>query len=131
MNGQGVSLASVVAIEPNGAAVSTLTNPDGTYQIDGLSPRAYFVYVHPLPPALEGQASPGDVNYPVDDTGRTFQASGPFETVFYQQVGSNSNTVKDPQQASLVAANPGGVTANINFAVRQRPDGEDRETDVC
>ena len=38
MHGQGVHMASVVAILPNGSAVSSLTNPDGHYEIDGLPP---------------------------------------------------------------------------------------------
>ncbi len=49
-NGAGVHLASVVAVLPNGSAISNLTNPDGTYEIDGLPPGDYWVYVHPLPP---------------------------------------------------------------------------------
>jgi len=122
MNGTGVNLASVVAISPNGVAVSAMTNPDGTYQIDGLPPRSYYVYVHPVPPGLPGQASPGDINYPVDNQNQTFLASGSFETVFYQQVGSSSNTVKDPAQATIIGANPGSVTSNINFAVKSKGD---------
>ena len=35
-NNTPVTLASVVAISPTGAAVSSLTNPDGTYRIDGI-----------------------------------------------------------------------------------------------
>ncbi len=123
MNGQGVNLASVVAISPNGLAVSAFTNPDGTYEIDGLPPRSYLIYVHPLPPPLDGQASPGDVNYPVDNQNKTFPADAPFETVFYQQVGATVNTVKDPSQATIIGASAGTVTQNINFAVRQRSSG--------
>ena len=40
-NGQGVALASVVAITSVGPAISSLTNPDGTYRIDGLPPNRY------------------------------------------------------------------------------------------
>src|SRR5713101_1407818 len=42
---QGVHMASVVALHPNGSAISSLTNPDGTYRIDGIPPGAYFIYV--------------------------------------------------------------------------------------
>ena len=83
MSGAGVNLASVVAISPNGAAVSTLTNPDGTYRIDGLPPRSYYVYVHPLPPAQQGQATPGDIVFPVDADKRPLGPGSPFLTVFY------------------------------------------------
>src|ERR1017187_6435746 len=48
--GAPVTLASVVAISPTGAAVSSLTNPDGTYRIDGIPAGNYVFYVHPLPP---------------------------------------------------------------------------------
>src|SRR4029078_10622427 len=123
MNCQGVNLASVVAMLPNGLAVSALTNPDGTDAIDGLTPRSYLIYVHPLPPPLDGQASPGDVNYPVDNQNKTFPAGASFETVFYQQVGSTVKTVKDPSKATIVGASTGTITQNITFSVRQRTSG--------
>ncbi len=50
-SGVPVTLASMVAISPTGAAVSSLTNPDGTYRIDGIPAGSnYQLYVHPLPP---------------------------------------------------------------------------------
>lgn len=116
-NGTPVNLASVVAIAPNGAAVSALTNPDGTYRIDGLAPRGYLVYVHPLPPPREGQATPADIVYPLDPDGRALPVGAPFETVFY---GANGAVVRDPALAQSVSAPAGVVTENINFSVRQR-----------
>jgi hypothetical protein len=113
MSGAGVNLASVVAISPNGAAISTLTNPDGTYRIDGLPQRQYFIYVHPLPPAQQGQATPGDIVFPKDSDGRELGPSSPFFTVFYP--GTN-----DPSRALTVFPEAGSVVENINFAVRQR-----------
>src|SRR5207253_590263 len=60
MNGQPVSLASVVALSVNGAAVSALTNPDGTYRIGGIPPASnYYLYVHPLPPDAIPSEAPG------------------------------------------------------------------------
>jgi uncharacterized protein (TIGR03437 family) len=110
-NGNPVSLASVVAIAPNGPAVSALTNPDGTYRIDGLPPNLnYLVYAHPLPP--DAVASGESLRLPVDQDGVPFQASGAFQTVFYRAGG----TTLDPQQALPVA--PG--SASINFAVVSR-----------
>ena len=50
------------------SAVATLTNPDGTYTINGLpTNNQYLIYVHPLPPdALpqggEGLLPPEDQN---------------------------------------------------------------------
>ncbi len=46
-SGAGVALASVVAISPTGPAVSTLTNPDGTYPIQGLPPNFSLSGVRP------------------------------------------------------------------------------------
>jgi hypothetical protein len=54
-----VNLASVVAISPSNPAIATLTNPDGTYQINGIpagSGLSYYVYVHPLPPPRKAKA---------------------------------------------------------------------------
>src|SRR5207249_1866364 len=49
LGGGGVNLASVVALSTSGVAVSGMTNPDGTYRIEGIPPGQYYVYVHPLP----------------------------------------------------------------------------------
>ncbi len=113
----GVSLASVVAISPAGPAISTLTNPDGTYRIDGLplSPNAnYLVYVHPLPP----DALPVDqsgLQFPKDQNGQTPPAwipTGFFGTQFAP------GTI-DPANASLITVSRGN-TATVNFAVQSR-----------
>lgn len=113
MNGAGVNLASVVAIAPNGGAVSTLTNPDGTYRIEGLPPRSYYVYAHPLPPPIQGQTTPGDVVPPIDSDRRPFPAAGPFDTVFFPGV-------EDVGRAFIVPVAAGGSVENINFNVRPR-----------
>src|SRR5215475_6353415 len=84
-NGTGVSMASVVAIAPSGSAVSALTNPDGTYRIDGIPAGNYLLYVHPLPP----DAAPIDgsgIRMPQDQAGQTpasFLPTQPFNTVLY------------------------------------------------
>lgn len=114
MSGGGVNLASVVAISPSGPAISTLTNPDGTYRIAGLpSNRQYFVYVHPLPPALQGQATPGDIVFPLDSDGQPLAPGPPFQTIFYP--GTNI-----PSRAFTVSPSPGATVENIDFAVRAR-----------
>jgi hypothetical protein len=41
LGGNGVNLASVVALSVNGTAISALTNPDGTFQISGIPPGQY------------------------------------------------------------------------------------------
>src|SRR5271165_1781151 len=76
LNGGGVTLASVVAISPTtGIAVSNLTNPDGSYRIDGVPPGNYLLYVHPLPPAAQGEAGPDAIVLPMDAAQNPFQAN--------------------------------------------------------
>jgi hypothetical protein len=80
--GAGVNLASVVAISPTGPAISTLTNPDGSFQIQGVPPGVYQLYAHALPPdAIPANGS--GILLPADLTGRTFPASGVFSTQFF------------------------------------------------
>jgi hypothetical protein len=105
--GQGIHLASVVAIRPNGSAVSALTNPDGTYQIQGLPPDQYTIYVHPLPPTA-------DIVLPLDADSRRVEPSGPVETLFFPGT-------RDPAQAAPVAVAAGGRIENVDFSVERRP----------
>jgi hypothetical protein len=119
LNGNGVNLASVVAIPANGPAISSLTNPDGTYQINGIPPGYYYVYAHPLPPALSGENSPDNIVYPKDANGNDIQLNyTAFATQFYN--GSNGGTRdwhQAQQQLYVAAAN---VSSGINFNVSSR-----------
>lgn len=108
--GEGAALASVVALNPAGDAVSALTHPDGTYKIEGLEPGQYYVYVHPLPPPELG---PNGIILPVDLAGRPIPAGDPFETQFYPGV-------RIPEQAFTVPVGAGATTGGINFTVRRR-----------
>jgi uncharacterized protein (TIGR03437 family) len=110
--GGPVSLASVVAIPATGPAVSALTNPDGTYTINGLPPNTYLLYVHPLPP--DGIVSNGEgLLPPSDESGIRFPAPVDFHTVFYP------NTL-DPNQATQLAISPGTNLGPQNFTVQPR-----------
>lgn len=114
MGGQGVNMASVVALRPTGSAISALTNPDGTFRIEGLPlDSTYWVYVHPLPP------NP-DIVPPLDLNGQQpIAPSGPFKTVFYTPGGAGT---RDPGQSPMVVLMRGGpAAANINFAVEPLP----------
>jgi uncharacterized protein (TIGR03437 family) len=106
MGGQGVHLASVVAILPNGSAVSNLTNPDGTYEIDGLPPGDYWVYVHPLPPTA-------NITLPLDRNGKQVLASGPFVSTF-------APGTWDPSQFTSIAIKQGASFSGVNFSVQPR-----------
>ena len=110
MNGSGVALASVVALTPGGDAVSTLTNPDGTYEIDGLSAGSYQVYVHPVPPSLAGESYSGDLTPPIG-SGGAIQMGPPFNTIFQ----SGTTSPGDP-----VVVSAGNATSGVNFAVTPR-----------
>src|ERR1700722_2834779 len=110
--GSAVGLASVVAISPTGPAISTLTNPDGTYQIQGLPPGLYQVYVHPLPPDAIPTNGSG-ILLPADLTGRTFAANGVFSTQFFP------NT-QNWQQAGSFNISAGQNVGPMNFSVQAR-----------
>lgn len=112
MNGVGVNLASVVVISPSNPAVSALTNPDGTYQINGIPPGEYYVYVHPLPPPAEGESSPDNIYYPKNANGVYLPPQTGFATEFY------------PGSLNYLQASPIAITAGspypapINFSVK-------------
>ena len=115
MGGQGVNMASVVALRATGSAISALTNPDGTFRIEGLPlDNTYWVYVHPLPP------NP-DIMPPLDLNGQQpIAPSGPFATVFYSRIGGGT---RDAAQSDMVVLTRGGAPAvnNINFDVQRLP----------
>ncbi|MDP8990500.1 MAG: matrixin family metalloprotease [Acidobacteriota bacterium] len=107
----GVSLASVVALSPTtGVAVSGMTFPDGTYEIVGVPPGQYYVYVHPLPPAATGEASPANIVPPVDPANDNFAANTKFVTQFF-------SGTQDWTQATSIHVAAGAFLRNINFSV--------------
>lgn len=117
-SGQGVHMASVVAIRDGGSAVSALTNPDGTYRIDGVPPGQYFVYAHPLPP----QSNPAcyDICPPLDPSGSPVQPGSPFNTAFYQ--ASNLSGASNTASATAISVTAANVTTGINLDVKTRAD---------
>jgi hypothetical protein len=120
LNGNGVNLASVVAIPPSGPAISGLTNPDGSYQINGIPAGIYYyVYVHPLPPPIAGlETAPDNIIYPKDANGNDILLNyTAFATQFYS--GGNGGT-QDWTQAQTVFASAANVVSGINFNVNSR-----------
>jgi hypothetical protein len=109
-NGTGLNLASVVAISPSNPAIATLTNPDGTYQINGIPQGEYFVYVHPLPAPVLGEGSPDNVFYPHNSNGVFLPPDTGFATQFYPGT-------LDPSQAQVIPVTAGNLSAGINFNV--------------
>jgi len=121
MNGSGVGLASVVAISATNPAISTLTNADGTYQIHGIPPGQYFVYVHPLPPPAYGETSPDNLFFPLDSKGNPVPPTyDPATRTFAAQFYSGPGGTRDWQQAQLLAVTAGNTTGGINFNVSPR-----------
>lgn len=112
-NGNGVNLASVVVLSLNGTAVSTLTNPDGTYRILGVPAGPYQVYVHPIPPPVRGQATPGDILLPRDPDNNLIPVNNRFDLQFFPGT-------RDPQAAQTFNVAAGQTLADINFNVNTR-----------
>ena len=115
MGGAGVNLASVVAIPVNGGAVSSLTNPDGTYTIQGIPPnQSYLVYVHPLPDPSSAETRPANIVPPKDSLGNEIPRGAVyFDTIFYP--GTNN-----AGQAQTLFVASGDVKTGINFTVNRR-----------
>lgn len=121
--GQGVALASVVALPIVGAPVSTLTNPDGTYRIDGLPPNQYVLVVHPLPPDA-------DVTDPEDASGHAMRASfgdpcvsgAPcaFETLFFPSASNPDSGTRDRADLAPLTLKAGALAQNRNVSVEPR-----------
>jgi len=116
MNGNGVNLASVVAISPSNQAIATLTNPDGTYVINGIptgkAGLSYYVYVHPLPPPSQGEGSPDNIYYPHNSAGVYLPPNTGFATQFYP------NTLDPNNQAQTITVTAGQQYPDaINFNV--------------
>ena len=110
--GSGVHLESVVAIRAGAGAVSALTNPDGTYEIDGVPPGQYYVYAHALPPDA-------DIAGPWNSDGSVAAGSGPTNTLFYPRHhepgtgnGCDCDGGNDPQRGRYLPHQPPG-SANL------------------
>ncbi|HVO98499.1 MAG TPA: matrixin family metalloprotease [Bryobacteraceae bacterium] len=110
--GNGVNLASVVAISPTtGVAISALTNPDGTYTINAIPQGNYLLYVHPLPPAAPGESGPDAIVLPMDAGQRPFAANTGFVTQFFPGT-------RDWTQAVSIGVSAGNNVGNANFSVQ-------------
>jgi uncharacterized protein (TIGR03437 family) len=115
-NGQGVALASVVALPQIGPAVSTLTNPDGSFTINGVPPNSYFLYVHPLPPDAIVPNSNIGLRLPVNANGQPLPPFGSaFRTVFY--TAGNPAGTNNLQLATVLNVQAGSSLTGQNFSV--------------
>ncbi len=92
-----VHMASVVAIAAGAPAVSTLTLPDGSFEIDGIPPGQYFLYVHPIPPTA-------DIISPIDENGNSVNPTSPFSAAVYPGVMSLLNATSIPVVAGQISS---------------------------
>lgn len=106
--GNPVHLASVVAIRYGHDAISAVTNPDGTFEMDGVPSGTYYVYVHTMPPDA-------DIFGPWNADGSVAAASGPVTTLFY---GGTPTLVT----TNVVQVHPGVVTPSINISTTSQAD---------
>ncbi len=109
--GAGLHLTSVVAIHPGWGAVSALTNPDGTYRIQGVPAGQYFVYAHAIPPDA-------DIKGPWNADGSILPASAPTNALFYSADGGGTTNLEQAVPVSVLA---GASTSGINIALSGRP----------
>ena len=113
-SGAGVNLASVVALSTTGVAVSGMTRPDGTYEINGIPPGQYYLYVHPLPPPQAGEGTPANIVIPADPQKDAFPANTGFVTQFFPGT-------QDWSLASQITVAAGHAVKDVNFAVAASP----------
>jgi len=125
--GQGVQLASVVAIQAGAGAVSAVTSWDGTFRIDGIPPGQYLVYVHTMPPDANicgpwvglavGPADSGcSAGVGVADES-VVAPTGPVDSLFY--VNSYAGTM-NAAQATSVTVTAGKVASGIDIPTAAR-----------
>lgn len=112
----GVNLASVVALSTNGDSIGTMTNPDGTYIIEGLPPGEYRVYAHPLPPSQQGEALPAGIVPPQALDGTVFPAYTRMATLFHPGT-------RDWRQAKLIRVEAGLTVERIGIDLWPRSTG--------
>ena len=110
LDGQGVHLASVAAMTPTGWAVTALTSPDGTYRIEGLAPGEYFVYAQPVPPSLQGEPQPVNLELPLGPDG-PIAPGRLFDSIFYPGT---------PAPQTKVVVEVGKPAEAVNIAVTPR-----------
>ena len=103
--GAGVAYASVVALSGTGGAVSAMTNPDGTYRLEGLPAGQYVIYAHSLPPGA-------DIRTALDADRREIPfPAQTFDTLFFPNSRNSNGAI--PLQVRA-GGTLDGVSLNVN-----------------
>jgi hypothetical protein len=113
VGGAGMNMANVVALSANGVAISTLTNPDGSYQIQGVPPGQYYLYASPLPPPRPGESGPDNIFPPMDSQGNAFNPNTGFDTEFF-------GGTRDWTQSPVASVSAGVTVPGANFNLQAR-----------
>jgi hypothetical protein len=114
----GLALASVVALSATYPAISILTNPDGSYRMDGVPPGLYSVYAQPLPPPEYGETTPDNIIYPTDVNGNPIGLNyNAFATQFFTAGGGATRNASLAYQVQVL---PGLLTSGVEFHVSSR-----------
>lgn len=115
LEGEPLHFAPVTALLPSGAAVSTLTLPDGSYEIRGLPSGRFYVYAQAAPTSSQAGLGPGQIVLPRDEAGE-FIAPGPsFGTRFFPSAA-------DWKRAFMVEVQPGTHIADIDIDVPRQAE---------
>jgi hypothetical protein len=113
LQGEPLHFAAVTALLLSGQAVSTLTFPDGSYEIRGLPAGRYYLYAQAVPPSSQDGLGPGQIVLPRDEQGRSLLPGPTFATRFFPGV-------EDWRQAFQVEVQPGLAVNGIDLDVPAR-----------
>lgn len=109
-DGVPLHFANVTALKPSGVAVSTLTLPDGSYEIRGVPPGGYYLYAQPVAASTQDGLGPGQIVLPKDENGNGVPAGGLFATRFFPDA-------LDWHAAHELVAQRGGILSDIQLNV--------------
>lgn len=113
-DGSPIALASVGAVSASGRVVTALTDPDGSYRIEGLETSSdYRLWVQPLPAAAQDGIGPGGVILP-DSPDGSFAAAPAFRG---QAAGGGLDVTRSPAYRPSPEGAPGP-----NFRVVRREE---------
>lgn len=109
-DGAPMHFANVTALMPSGVAVSTLTLPDGSYEIRGVPAGGYYLYAQPVASGTQEGLGPGQIVLPKDENGNAISPGGLFATRFFPDV-------PNWDAAHEIVAQRGGTISGVSLEV--------------